>query len=134
MRILITICLISSILWVNADAEVEIRRWGDENPVKVVAKSVFWGAVVGLALGGAIALVADDDYDDYLKWGFVIGTFGGFGYGLYHVHTREKPSTSLLNIDKGGLALKVPSVRLVPIEVYEDRYLEGRVSLVSFHF
>jgi hypothetical protein len=134
MRILITIYLILSILWVNADAEVEVRRWGDENPVKVVAKSIFWGAVAGLALGGAIAIVADEDQEDYIKWGFVIGTFGGFGYGIYHVATRERPTTSLLNINEGGLAFNFPTVRLVPIELYEDRHLDGRVSFVSFHF
>jgi hypothetical protein len=95
---------------VTANAQVSVVREGEENPVVTVAKSTAWGALAGLALGVAVALVADENQENITKWFFVGGVFGGFGYGIYHVATREHPTTALLRIDRDGVDWSVPSV------------------------
>ena len=64
------------------------RAQDSSNDLLVIAKSSLFGGLVGLVLGGVTALVVDsDDRDDAVRWGIVLGTFGGFGYGVYAVST-----------------------------------------------
>jgi hypothetical protein len=96
LSMLLSAFLIAGVPGLEANAEPVIQRQGSENPVTEVAKSTVFGALAGLALGGAVALVANGDNDgDIVKWSFVGGTFLGFGYGVYHVATRPK-TTALL--------------------------------------
>lgn len=64
------------------------RAQDSSNDLLVIAKSSLLGGLVGLVLGGVTALVVDsDDRDDAVRWGIVLGTFGGFAYGVYTVST-----------------------------------------------
>lgn len=110
MRVAVIVLLLCVVLVVTASAQVSVVREGEENPVITVAKSTAWGGLAGLVLGGAVALVADENQDDIMKWFFVGGVFGGFGYGIYHVAAREHPTTALLRIDRDGVDWNVPSV------------------------
>jgi len=86
-----------------AGAAVNVERSSSENPMLEVAKSTVYGGLAGLVLGSAIALVNNGNNDgDIIKWGFVGGTFLGFGYGLYYVSSRPKPS-ALLELENGRL-------------------------------
>lgn len=118
----------------QATADVDVIRAGAENPAVTVAKSTFWGGVTGLILGGAVALVADKNEDDIIKWFFVGGVFAGFGYGVYHVTTREEPTSSLLRIDEEGLALGMPSIEISPESSAGKRGWRGCVTLFSRSF
>lgn len=61
-----------------------------EDDILTIGKSALYGAATGLLLGAATALVVDSgDRDDAIRWGIVIGTFGGFGYGVYKVSREE---------------------------------------------
>ena len=113
--------LVSSLLTLSllaaatpAGSAVNVDRSGTENPMVEVARSTIYGGVTGLLLGGALALAVPDNKDsDYLKWGFVAGTFFGFGYGLHHIATRPSPQ-ALLELDHGALGWGVPEVAVGP--------------------
>ena len=81
---------------------MSIERSGDENPVKEIAKSVYWGAVAGGILGGAIMLADSGPSTQPLRWGIVVGAFGGLALGTYFVAIRPQP-TSLLELRNGQL-------------------------------
>ena len=67
----------------------------EENRILTATKSALYGGAAGLLLGGVAALVAKrDDRDNAIRWGVVVGTFGGFAYGLYDV-THHKSDFSL---------------------------------------
>jgi hypothetical protein len=52
--------------------------------IVTVAKDAVYGGATGLLLGGVLALVLPSEKrDDAIRWGVVVGTFAGFGYGLY---------------------------------------------------
>jgi hypothetical protein len=56
------------------------------DPLLTVTKDTLLGAVTGLVLGGTLTLVIDDEgkRSETVRWGVVIGTFAGFGFGIYH--------------------------------------------------
>ncbi len=59
------------------------------NHMLVLLRDTFYGSMLGVILSGALTLVVpEDDRQDVLRWGVVIGTFSGFGFGVYEV-TRE---------------------------------------------
>ena len=89
-------------LLARASGSVTIHREGDENPVKEIAKSVYWGAVAGAVLGGAIMLADSGPSAEPLRWGIVIGAFAGLGAGIYFVASRPVPS-SMLELRDGRL-------------------------------
>jgi hypothetical protein len=61
-----------------------------EDRILLLAKSAIYGAVTGLILGGVTALVVDSDSrDDAVRWGIVLGAFGGFAYGIYTISRGE---------------------------------------------
>lgn len=71
----------------------------DNNDFIEVAKTTAYGALGGLLVGSAIALLADDG--EPVKWGFVIGTFGGLVYGVSHVNHS---TASLMEVRDGHFA------------------------------
>jgi len=98
------------LLAAGSRAQVVETRRSEGNPMIDVFKSTLYGGAAGLVLGLAVELVDDDDDNsDAPKWGFVTGTFFGFGYGLYYVTTRSRPE-GLLRRDAGGWSIGVPSV------------------------
>jgi hypothetical protein len=49
-----------------------------------IAKDTLYGGLIGLVLGGTLTLVVDEeDRDDVVRWGVVIGVFGGFAFGVW---------------------------------------------------
>ena len=112
MRTIAAVLFVLLLFPVVSKAQVTVVREGSENPVLTVAKSIFWGGVAGLMLGGATALVVDDNKSDVVKWFFVGGTFAGFGFGVYHVLNRERPSSAMFRIDERGPAIDWPEVAL----------------------
>ena len=138
MRILVTamlVFLVVSLAPTPASGQVVVTRGGDENPAMTITKSIFWGALGGLILGGAVALVIDDNQEDALKWGFVGGTGLGLAAGIWHVANRPQPRSALLRIDSDGASVALPDFALSttagPLrgEGRPDRSL--RVTLVS---
>lgn len=107
---------------------VNVTRWGDENPVKEIAKSVCWGAAAGAVLGGAVMLAKSDPSLGPLRWGVVIGAFGGLGAGVYFVALRPQPV---------GL-LELRDRRLVPnaaaLAAIEPVAGGARVNVVALRF
>lgn len=89
-------------LLASSSGSVTIHREGEENPVKEIAKSVYWGAVAGAVLGGAIMLADSGPSAQPLRWGIVIGAFAGLGAGIYFVAHRPVPA-SLLELRDGRL-------------------------------
>lgn len=62
----------------------------DGERILTVAKNAVYGGATGLLLGGVLTLVVpSENRDDMVRWGLVIGTFGGFGYGLYEVSGQK---------------------------------------------
>ena len=58
--------------------------------ILTVAKDAVYGGATGLLLGGVLTLVVPTEKrDDVVRWGVVVGTFAGFGYGLYEGHGRK---------------------------------------------
>ena len=65
-----------------------------ENKILTVTKDAVFGAAAGLLLGGVLMLVVHEGHrGDVVRWGVVVGTFGGFGYGIYEV-SRDKDEFS----------------------------------------
>lgn len=56
------------------------------NGIETIAKDTIYGAGTGLFLGAVTSLVVKEGKrDETIKWGLVLGTFAGFGYGLYEL-------------------------------------------------
>ena len=124
VTLLVTACLLLGAA-LPAASGVQVQRSGSENPMVEVAKSTFYGGLAGLLLGSAVALANDSkNSGDIIKWGFVGGTFFGFGYGLYHVSKRP---SAMLEIEDGG-------VRLGAVVPTWDPVRGVRVSLVAARF
>jgi len=134
MRVAVVALVLCVVTAVSSSAQVTVERQGDENPVVTIAKSVMWGGLAGAVLGGAVALIAEENEEDIVKWFFVGGTFAGLGYGIYHVSTREKPSSALLRIDGDGLDWNVPAVRLGRGLDRGRRGIRGTLTLVEVSF
>jgi hypothetical protein len=90
----------------SSRAAVNVERQGSENAIIEVAKSMGYGALGGMLLGTAIAYATNDDDDngDYVRWGFVSGTFIGLGYGLYQV-THRPAVTTVIEVRDGAPSL-----------------------------
>jgi opacity protein-like surface antigen len=87
-----------------AAAAVNVERHGAENPMVEISRSTLYGALAGLVVGGAIALAADDDSGEPVRWGIVAGTAIGLGVGIYFVTRRPQPD-ALLELNDGALEL-----------------------------
>jgi hypothetical protein len=56
---------------------------GASEPILTVLKNTLLGSATGLILSGAATLVVhDEDRADVVRWGVVVGTFGGFALGV----------------------------------------------------
>jgi len=68
----------------------------ETNPILSMTKDAVYGAAMGLFLSGVLTLVVDaDKREDTVRWGVVIGTFGGFAYGVYETALRGEGEFSL---------------------------------------
>jgi len=92
-----------------AHASVNVNRNGDENPMQEVAKSTIYGGLAGLVMGSALAWASDKNNNDadLVRWGFVGGTFVGFGMGLWWVSHRPA-ARAALEFEDGGLRAQLP--------------------------
>ncbi|MGQ0721959.1 MAG: hypothetical protein ACT4PE_10355 [Candidatus Eiseniibacteriota bacterium] len=111
----------------EAPAQIVEHREGDANPMAAVFKSTMYGGGAGALLGLAVSLVDEGDDGEPVKWGFVAGTFFGFGYGLYHVSTRPSPR-AFLERGPGEWVLAFPGVEPDP------HHPGARVRLATFRF
>jgi hypothetical protein len=107
-------------------AEVNVERGGVENPVVEVFRSTVYGALAGVAVGGAIALAAGSDADEILRWSIVGGTAIGLGTGVYFVSRRPQPA-AMLELKDGGMSLHPPTPQLelgggVSVQLVAVRY------------
>jgi hypothetical protein len=80
-----------------------VERRSDENPMVEIARSTLYGGLAGTLVGGALALASDAKDATAVKWGFVVGTLFGAGYGFYTVTSRPQPS-ALIEWRSGGPA------------------------------
>jgi hypothetical protein len=87
-----------------AAASVNVNRAGEENPMVEVARSVVYGGLAGLVVGGALAVATKDNHNDgdIIRWSFATGTLVGLGMGLMWVSRRPQP-TGLIEYDHGTL-------------------------------
>lgn len=54
------------------------------DPLLQITKDTLLGGATGLILGGTLTLVVDEeDRSEVVRWGVVIGTFGGFSFGVW---------------------------------------------------
>ena len=113
---------------VLAAGSVEITRNSAENPMAEITRSMLWGAVAGLLVGGAIELAAKDTSGEPLRWGIVVGTGAGLASGIYFVSHRPQP-TALLEL-KGGRLSPGP----VPLAAVEPVAGGVRARLVALGF
>lgn len=95
-RLTILLALLASIpAAAPATAAVNVERQGTENPMVEISRSTLYGALAGLVVGSAIALAAEDDSGEPIRWGIVVGTFTGLGVGIYFVSHRPQPQALL---------------------------------------
>jgi hypothetical protein len=134
MRTFVLLVVILAFFAVDSRADVDVIRVGDENPVLTIAKATFWGGVTGLLIGGALALVVDDNQEDYIKWGLVGGIVGGCAFGVYHVMSRPSGESSLLETDGDSLALNFPTVNIAWTGNEDNRHLNTRMTVFSCSF
>jgi hypothetical protein len=115
--VLIVLCFVRP-----ASAQVIETREGSSNPMVEVFKSTCYGSLAGLLLGSALALATDDNDNDeeYVRWGFVGGTFFGFGYGIYHVASRPGPGQAMLQDDGSGWRAHFPAAELAVLAPAEE--------------
>ena len=94
----------SSCLYGTASAQViEEREQGDSNPGKSIFRTTLYGAGTGLVLGGAYALIEDDEDTstvDCLKWGTAIGAATGLVIGIVYVVARPEPKGDIESVDE----------------------------------
>ncbi len=76
-------------LMVTSGPSVSSAQAGGER-ILIVAKNAVYGGATGLLLGGVLTLVVpSESRDDMVRWGVVLGTFAGFGYGLYEARGQK---------------------------------------------
>jgi len=75
---------------------------GHESSVATVGKSTFYGALTGLLVGGATALVAGGNSGEILKWSFVAGTSVGLIWGIHDVSTRPEQNSAMFSLKSDG--------------------------------
>lgn len=131
MRVAIVALCLLCFVTVTANAQVEVRRHGAENPMVTIAKSILWGGIAGLALGAATALIVDENQEEYIRWFFVGGVFVGLGVGIYHVATRPEPTGALIQTDGDKLAFNPQAFKLRRVRGGEP---ELRLSLFAYDF
>jgi hypothetical protein len=107
--VLAVLLLATTLLSAGAQADE-----GRENSVATVGKSTFYGALTGLLVGGAIALVADQNAGEVLKWSFVAGTSAGLIWGVHDASTRAEANSAMFSLKSNGsttVSLPKPQLR-----------------------
>jgi hypothetical protein len=87
---------------------------GQESSVATVGKSTFYGALTGLLVGGAAALVGGGNSGDILKWSFVAGTSVGLIWGIHDASTGPERNSAMFSLKSDGsttFALPTPQLR-----------------------
>ena len=110
-----------------AAAAVNVERGSAENPMVEISRSILYGALAGLMVGGALALASEDESGEPVRWGIVGGTFVGLGVGIYFVTHRPQPD-ALLEFERGTPSLDP----LGAIEVAPDGGARLRAIAVRF--
>ncbi len=107
--------LVTELLASPTAAAVNVNRSGQENPMVEVARSVVYGGLAGLVVGGALAVATKDNHNDgdIIRWSFATGTIAGLGFGLWWVTSRPSAS-ALLQIQDGTLRAHVPLPQPTP--------------------
>ncbi len=88
--------------------------------------SAYNGAIAGTVLGLAASLVVENDGGETVKWGFVLGTFGGFIWGVSYASKSSSAALDLGLDQPARVSLPMPTLLRAP-----DRSLEVRVPLLS---
>ena len=128
LKISLAVLLVASTLFTATAHSDE----GQESPVATIGKSTFYGALTGLLVGGAAALVAGGSAGETMKWSFVAGTAVGFAWGVYDVNTRPDPKSAMLSLNSNGSAtFNLPKPRLARTE-NGDLGLEMSVFSLAF--
>lgn len=110
MSMLALACLLISMGAPAARAAVNVERNSAENPVVEISRSVIYGGLAGLVVGGAIALASESDNSgDIVRWCFVGGTLAGLAAGIYFVSSRPQPR-AVIEVDGGALRLHAPQL------------------------
>lgn len=125
-----------------ASAQVIEERKGEANPSTAIFHATLYGAGTGLVLGGAYALVEEDedlDTAEILSWGVAGGAAAGFLIGLVYVVTRPEPRGDVEELEKfrpgGTPRLGPPSLLLVPtVDRHGAKKLGIGVRLVNVTF
>jgi drug/metabolite transporter (DMT)-like permease len=94
-------------------AAVNVERHGAENPMVEISRSILYGGLAGLAVGGAVAIVSDGDDTTPIKWGLFTGVVAGAAMGFYWVFSRPQP-TAPLELAPGRATLELPTPTLAP--------------------
>ena len=85
-----------------------------ESSVVTVGKSTFYGALTGLLVGGAAALVSGGSSGEILKWSFVGGTAAGLIWGVHDVSTRPEHGSAMFSLKSdGSTKVSVPKPQLI---------------------
>lgn len=101
VSIALAACLCAGFAHSAAHAAVNVERHASENPMQEVSRSVFYGALTGLMVGGVLAIATEGNNDGALiRWSLVGGTMVGLAVGLAYVSSR--PSAALIELDDGG--------------------------------
>ncbi|HEU0265900.1 MAG TPA: hypothetical protein VFR01_09255 [Geobacterales bacterium] len=77
-----------------------------ESPLAPVVEDGFYGAVIGVLVGGAMIAFTHkpEDHLDYVGYGAAIGTLGGIVFGVADV------SRSFAQIDNGKVRFAIPTI------------------------
>jgi hypothetical protein len=121
----VTVLVLSIQFCSTAKAQVvAVVQEGEENPVKIVAESVFWGFLGGLTLGLSVSYLFEIDSDVILRPAVGGGAIAGFIYGIKHVKQKSSPAPAL-EFDQNGFAgFAIPVPRL-EIERQTSKYLRS---------
>jgi hypothetical protein len=143
LSLLAVVLALASIAQSSVRAQVVERREDDANPAIVLFRATLFGAGTGLLLGGAYALVEEDDdlsTGEILKWGAAGGAAGGAIVGLLHWMTRSEPQGSAEEVSSGDPAATAPRVLAPGLAFAQRRDSAGkkqpelRVNLVNLAF
>ena len=111
IAVILATLVVAPLATLPALAAVNVERHGAENPMVEISRSIMYGGLAGLLVGGAIALADEDDNNtDPVRWGLVAGVATGAALGLYWVMSRPQPSAALeLDSDSASLSLPKPT-------------------------
>ncbi len=113
----------------QAGAQVIEERKGESNPSTVIFRATLYGVGTGLLLGGAYALVENDEdltTGEILRWGAAGGAAAGLLVGLVHVITRPEPKGDVEEVGAASLDdPQKPRLRVPTVLVTEQRDILG---------